>query len=139
MKRSTSDLFIANCDEFIFYDDLVRKKPSRKRPATSKKTANKRSNSGKSDSDPDTAKKQDQAVDLVVETIETLIEERGADALVWASMVKQTIKRRDPGFNEGYHGFSGFNTILEEARDRGLIELESDERSGSYTIRGVKN
>jgi len=137
VKRSTSDLFIANCDEFIFYDDLVRKKPAKKRPAPSKKVAGRKVDNRRSGSDPEIAKKQDQAIDLVVETVETLIEERGADALVWASMVKQTIKRRDPGFNEGYHGFSGFNTILEEARDRGLIELEPDERSGSYIIRGA--
>ncbi len=136
VKQSTSDLFIANCDEFIFYDDLVRKKPPKKRPAPSKKVAGKKAGNRKSGNDPEIAKKQDQAIDLVVETVETLIEERGADALVWASMVKQTIKRRDPGFNEGYYGFSGFNMILEEARDRGLIELEPDERSGSYVIRG---
>ncbi len=138
VKQSTSDLFIANCDEFIFYDDLVRKKPAKKHSATTKKAVTRRSNGGK-ESDAETSKKQDQAIDLVVETVETLIEERGADALVWASMVKQTIKRRDPGFNEGYHGFSGFNALLEEARDRGLLDLLPDEKSGSYVVRGPKN
>ncbi len=126
VKQSTSDLFVANCDEFIFYDDLVRAKPKRKR-AKSKSTSP--GKSGKSNGD-----KKDEAVDLVVSTVEKMIEERGSENLVWASMIKQAIKRQNPGFNEGYYGFSGFNSVLEEARDRGLLILEPDEKSGSYIV-----
>ena len=76
-----------------------------------------------------------QAIDLVVDTIEALADERGEDEKIWGSMVKQTLKRRRPGFNETYYGYRSFNTLLEEARDRGLIELERDEKSGGYTVR----
>ena len=125
VKQSTSDLFVANCDEFIFYDDLVREKPRRR----ARNTPAKKAAGGKG------GNKADEAVELVVSTAETMLEERGDDELVWGSMVKQAIKRRNPGFNEGYHGFSGFNAVLEEARDRGLLSLEPDERSGGYIVR----
>ena len=126
VKHSTSDLLVGNCDEFIFYDDLVRhEKPKRKRtrPATTKKTA-------KPPSD-----KQDEAVDFVAETIEDLIEERG-DRELWGSMVKQALKRRRPGFNERFHGFRSFNSLLEELEDRGIIQLKADEKSGGYIVSG---
>lgn len=129
VKQSTSDLFVANCDEFIFYDDLVRAKPQRKR-AKARPARPAKGEKSKGD-------KRDEAVDLVVSTVETLIEERGSENLIWASMVKQAIKRKNPGFNEGYYGFSGFNAVLEEAKERGLLTLEPDEKSGSYVIREV--
>lgn len=75
-----------------------------------------------------------QALDLVVSTIEALAAERGEDEKIWGSMVKQTLKRRKPGFNESYYGFRSFNRLLEEARDRGLIELDLDDKSGGYTV-----
>ena len=77
------------------------------------------------------------ALDLVVDTLEALAEERGADERIWGSMVKQTLKRRKPGFNEAYYGFRSFNRLLEEARDRGLIELELDDKSGGYVVRSL--
>lgn len=63
------------------------------------------------------------------------MEERGEDDPVWGSMVKQTLKRRKPGFNERYYGFGSFNDLLEEARTRGYVELERDAKSGGYIVR----
>ncbi|MBL9152851.1 MAG: NYN domain-containing protein [Verrucomicrobiales bacterium] len=142
VKNSTSDLFLSNCDEFIFYDDLVREK---KRPAPSApaKKAAATGTAPKAGSPPATGKpapaanKQDEAIDLVVETVEKLFAERSEDDLVWGSMVKQAIKRLRPGFNESYHGFRGFNTLLEEVEKRGHIQLKPDEKSGGYLVRPV--
>jgi len=135
VKNSTSDLLIANCDEFIFYDDLVREKPVRKRVAP-KKTAAKSETSAPATEAPkknDDDKKQE-ALDLILETIEALGAERGEDGKIWGSMVKQALKRRKPGFNEPYYGFRSFNTLLEEAQARNLLKLERDDKSGGYII-----
>jgi hypothetical protein len=67
-------------------------------------------------------------------TIEALFAERGAEDKIWGSMVKQTLKRRSPGFNESYYGFRSFNILLEEAAKRRLIALERDDKSGGYVI-----
>jgi len=195
VKGSTSDLLTANCDEFIFYDDLVREPRRRQsRPSTAagngagraqaaqpvaarveptpadaeagvaaaakKRPARRRkpgadalaSNAGDTPiaaevtdtvshalAEPlaapgsDERRRQD-AIDLVVETVEALITERGADDKIWGSMVKQTLKRRRPGFAEGYYGYRSFNELLEDARDRGLLALAHDEKSGGYVI-----
>ena len=131
VKNSTSDLLMASCDEFIFYDDLVREsekqRKSRRKP-TSKKTSKKAST--RSDEE-----KQQKALDMVLETVEDLFKERGDEEKVWGSMVKQALKRRKPGFDETYHGFRTFGKLLEEAQTRGLLTLELDERSGGYIIR----
>jgi uncharacterized protein (TIGR00288 family) len=132
VKNSTSDLLIANCDEFIFYDDLVRESGKRRRPK--RKAAAKKA--GKNDVVKSEDDKQQDALDLVMETIEALFKERGAEEKVWGSMVKQTLKRRKPGFNETYHGFRTFGQLLEEAQARGLISLVPDEKSGGYIIQG---
>ena len=130
VKNSTSDLLIANCDEFIFYDDLLREsdKPRRKR---GKSTAKKAGKKGRTKTEDD---KQQDALDLVVETVEALFKERGEQDKVWASMVKQTLKRRKPGFNETYHGFRTFGQLLEEAQARNLLTLQLDDKSGGYII-----
>jgi uncharacterized protein (TIGR00288 family) len=134
VKNSTSDLFINNCDEFIYYDDLVRKEPSkaRRRTAATVATAaapvNGENNANKG---PELA----EALDLVVETLEAIAEERGGNEAIWGSMIKQAIKRRHPGFNERAHGFRSFNDLLAEAQKRGFLELQPDERSGGYTVR----
>jgi uncharacterized protein (TIGR00288 family) len=136
VKNSTSDLLIANCDEFIFYDDLVREKPVRKR-AVPKKPSPKPESSGavaEAAPKPDDDKKQE-ALDLILETIEALGTERGDDEKIWGSMVKQALKRRKPGFNEAYYGFRSFNKLLEEAEAKHLLTLERDEKSGGYIIR----
>ena len=142
VKKSTSDLLVAACDEFIYYDDLVREQKAR-RPARGKAPA-------KRDVIPDAAAtapvrdpaspgdgKQQEALDLVLETVDALVGERGEDETIWGSMVKQALKRRNPGFNERYYGFRSFNDLLEEARSRHLLELERDEKSGGYIVRSV--
>ena len=138
VKQSTSDLLTANCDEFIFYDDLVRdrERPARsRRRAPSKKTAQRRAAKPAADSEEELKKQE--AVDLVIATVEDLFRDRGEMDKVWGSMVKQTIKRRKPGFNESYYGFSTFSKLLEEAQSRNLLTLEHDEKSGGYIVRGV--
>jgi uncharacterized protein (TIGR00288 family) len=133
VKQSTSDLLIANCDEFIFYDDLVRgeERQTRSRRRSSPKKAAKKT-AAKTEDD----RKQD-AIDLVLGIVEDLFEERGDQEKVWGSMIKQTLKRRKPGFNERYHGFRSFGQLLEEAQKRGLLELQLDEKSGGYIIKNL--
>jgi uncharacterized protein (TIGR00288 family) len=135
VKNSTSDLLTANCDEFIFYDDLVResKKTTRSKRKSSSKKAVKKKVQNKQPSEEE--KRKQEALDLVAATVEDLIQERGETGKVWGSMVKQTLKRRKPGFSERYHGFSTFNALLEEAQARNLIILEADEKSGGYMIK----
>jgi uncharacterized protein (TIGR00288 family) len=133
VKNSTSDLLIANCDEFIYYDDLVRRKPRRARAraaSTGRKSARGRTAKAAA---PAEDKKQE-AFDLIVETYEALVEERGEGERIWGSMIKQTLKRRKPGFNESYYGFRSFSQLLEEAKKSGILELEYDEKSGGFII-----
>jgi uncharacterized protein (TIGR00288 family) len=131
VKNSTSELLTANCHEFIYYDDLIREsdtqKKAQRRRSAAKKTAKPKPNS-------EEALKQE-AFDLVTEVIDDLFKERGEQEKVWGSMVKQTLKRRKPGFNESYHGFRGFAQLLEEAKARKLLELELDEKSGGYIVK----
>ena len=131
VKHSTSDLLVANCDEFIFYDDLVRRQKPKPRPPA--KNARKSGAKEKSDTSQEQERK-DKAIELVMETIDQLIEGRGDQDFLWGSMVKQAIKRRRPEFSERYHGFRSFNALLEEAEDRGLLQLKADERSGGYIV-----
>jgi uncharacterized protein (TIGR00288 family) len=146
VKNSTSDLLMANCDEFIFYDDLVREQKARrtvrrKSVATEAAAPAAAAGDGKEkekDKDKEKEKdedKQQEAFDLVLATIDALIAERGEDEKVWGSMVKQALKRRRPGFNESYYGFRSFNRLLEEAASRRLLALERDEKSGGYIVR----
>jgi uncharacterized protein (TIGR00288 family) len=132
VKNSSSDLFINNCDEFIYYDDLVRKEPSKARRRGSAAPA-----PAAAEASPATAKSPDvgAAFDLIVETVEALIEERGGSEPIWGSMIKQAIKRRQPGFNERFYGFKSFNDMLGEGEKRGLLNLRADEKSGGYTVR----
>ncbi len=131
VKNSCSDLLIANCDEFIFYDDLVREaeKARKAKPKATTKAAPKKA-AAKTEDD-----KRQEALDLVLATVEDLIKERGEEEKVWGSMVKQALKRRKPGFNETYHGFRTFGQLLEEAQARGLLRLEYDEKSGGYIVK----
>jgi uncharacterized LabA/DUF88 family protein len=175
VKNSTSDLLIANCDEFIFYDDLVRAK----RRAASRKAAPKAEGNGAkgdkaakrgaratksaaaeralapaADAATDVAtavqegpaepappigktdeQRVQEALERVVATVEALIGERGDEEIVWGSMVKQALKRQNPGFNEAFYGFRSFNGMLEEAQRRGLLQLQRDEKSGGYVVR----
>ena len=134
VKNSTSDLFINNCDEFIYYDDLVRKQPSKARRAAATAKAPAATDSGP----PASAGKGADlgvAFELIVETLEDLTEERGGSEPIWGSMIKQAIKRRQPGFNERFYGFRSFNDMLSDAQKRGLLSLRADEKSGGYTVR----
>jgi len=191
VKNSTSDLLIANCDEFIYYDDLVRdealarQRRSRaqaggaakaekaekaaKAPATGRRRGGRKAAAQPAAAEPAGGQaaesvagavaipdipalsaetpverepgaaedKTVEALELVVSTVEALAAERGEGEKVWGSMVKQTLKRRRPGFNETYYGFRSFNRLLEEARDRGLVELELDDKSGGYAVRAL--
>jgi uncharacterized protein (TIGR00288 family) len=135
VKNSTSDLLVANCDEFIFYDDLVReKKPVAGRKKASPKSAP--ANAAKSESSAD-EEKTEEALKLVMGTVEALLAERGPEDRIWGSMVKQALKRRKPGFNESYYGFASFSKLLDEARARHLLVLEEDEKSGGYIIKSA--
>jgi len=137
VKNSTSDLLIANCDEFLFYDDLVRrKKPEKKtRKAPAKKPTEKK---GSKTTAPPVDDKKQEAWDLVVETYEALVEERGEGENIWGSMIKQTLKRRKPGFSESYYGFRSFGQLLEEAGKQGILRLERDEKSGGFIIKSAQ-
>ena len=137
VKNSTSDLLIANCDEFLFYDDLVRrKKPEKKtRKAPAKKPTEKK---GSKAAAPPVDDKKQEAWDLVVETYEALVEERGEGENIWGSMIKQTLKRRKPGFSESYYGFRSFGQLLEEAGANGILRLERDEKSGGFIIKSAQ-
>lgn len=131
VKQSTSDLLIANCDEFIYYDDLVRE-AAKPRSARRRRTTEKAAAQPASITEDD---KRQEALDLVMETIQALFEQRGDEEKVWGSMIKQALKRRKPGFNETYHGFRSFGELLEEAQKRKLLALEYDEKSGGYIIK----
>ena len=155
VKNSTSDLLIANCDEFIYYDDLVRekRKPASRRAskgaAAPKAKSGGRKPAGAAAEAPAAAangddappaprgdeERRDEALDLIVETVDALLSERGAEEKIWGSMVKQALKRRKPGFNESYYGFRSFNALLESAAKRGDLVLDRDEKSGGYIVR----
>ena len=188
VKNSTSDLLVTNCDEFIFYDDLVRaeKKKAATRRGGAKTTAAKTAKGADKTAEPaaekapakaassrrrSTAKatedavdapadagaapgtdavtpvqdephprkseeeRRDEALDLIVGTVDALISERGAEEKIWGSMIKQALKRRKPGFNESYYGFRSFNAMLEAAAAAGSLALERDEKSGGYLVR----
>jgi uncharacterized protein (TIGR00288 family) len=167
VKSSTSDLLIANCDEFIYYDDLVRKEEQRRgrRKAPPKQPAQAAAKQASATSAapapaavsappevpaPEPAgptaateapktedEKKQEAFDLVLATIEALAEDREEDEKIWGSMIKQALKRQRPGFNETYHGFRSFSQLLEEAQARRLIEIEKDEKSGGYVVKPV--
>lgn len=134
VKQSTSDLLTSNCDEFIYYDDLVRdsEKQGKSRRRRSKGKGKARSDGEEAVADE--ASLQQEGLDHVLETVEDLFKERGEEDKVWGSMVKQTLKRRKPGFSEGYHCFPSFGQMLEEAEKRGMLTLEKDEKSGGYIV-----
>ena len=137
VKNSTSDLLMANCDEFIYYDDLVRVQPPRKKAGG--KAASPKPGRGATAKAAKTAKvagdKKQDAWDLIVQTYEALVEERGEGEKIWGSMIKQTLKRRKPGFSESYYGFRSFGQMLEEAEAHGILELEREEKSGGFIIK----
>jgi uncharacterized protein (TIGR00288 family) len=129
VKQSTSDLFITNCDEFIYYDDLVRTEAARRRPGSASTKTPAKAAPEKNQGPP-----IDEALDLLNNTLDALRAERGEDSPVHGSRVKQAIKRQHPGFNERAYGFRTFSDLLLEAQKRGLLKLESDKNAGGYFI-----
>lgn len=136
VKQSTSDLLVANCDEFIFYDDLVRESRRAKRDAgEANKPAVKRSPEEERGRREEMDKRRNQAVEIAVNTFEALVLERGDSGKIWASVLKEAIKRRKPDFSESYYGFRTFGNLIEECKARGLLEFGRDEKSGAYVYR----
>ena len=135
VKTSTSDLLTANCDEFLFYDDLVREQEQKKKRAAKHATDSTPGSAPRKASKQREPDKRQEALDMIIETLEALSAERGAEDKIWGSMVKQTLKRRQPGFNESYYGFRSFSELLEEAEKRQLLALEHDEKSGGSILR----
>jgi uncharacterized protein (TIGR00288 family) len=131
VKNSSSDLLINNCDEFIYYDDLVRADEQKRRAAKKRREAA----PAAAGADKSNGDKKQEAFDLMLGTLDALMAEREADERIWGSMVKQALKRRNPGFNESYYGFRAFSDLLEEAEKKGLIKLEADEKSGGYVVK----
>ena len=150
VKSSSSKLLIHSCDEFIYYDDLVRAKaavpkatPKAAAPAKEAAGAAKAEKAEKSEKNEkgernDEKKGEDnrgEAMEWLVETVSALAEDYEAP---WGSMVKQTLKRVHPGFNESYYGYRDFAELLEDAEDRGVVELDWDDKRGNYQVRLAK-
>lgn len=135
VKDSTSDLLSANCDEFIFYDDLVRVQEAKKKQAAKKAPARPAAEAPKRSEAKSEEDKRQEAMDFLVETVEAIISERGSDEKIWGSMVKSTMQRRKPGFTESYYGYRSFKELVEDAQRHKLLVLLRDEKSGQYTIR----
>ncbi|NML29254.1 NYN domain-containing protein [Paraburkholderia antibiotica] len=144
VQQSTSDLLIANCDEFFFYDDLVResqravarRESSRQQPGA-QQAAKRAPDEEKARPKEDLEKRRSKAVEIAVQTFDALASERGDSGKIWASVLKNAIKRRKPDFNETYYGFRAFGNLLEEAQARGLLEFGRDEKSGAYVYRSA--
>ncbi|MBI5784993.1 MAG: NYN domain-containing protein [Rhodocyclales bacterium] len=143
VRAATSDLLAANCDEFIYYDDLVReqeakrkraekKAPAKAAPAKAKKPAAK---AGEKAEEKGEEEPRQEALDFLVETVEELIAERGSDEKIWGSMVKPTMKRRRPGFSETAYGYRSFRELVEDAEKRKLLVVARDDKSGQYLLR----
>ncbi|MYM28792.1 NYN domain-containing protein [Duganella sp. CY15W] len=136
VKQSTSDLLVANCDEFIFYDDLVRESRRARRETSNDKPQVKRTPEEERARRDEMEKRRNQAVEIAVNTFEALVLERGDSGKIWASVLKEAIKRRKPDFSESYYGFRTFGNLIEECKARGHLEFGRDEKSGAYVYRG---
>jgi hypothetical protein len=149
VKRSTSDLFRSNCDDFIYYDDLVREELAKKRaeiaaqpaaapiPASqipsSKSASAQKPAAAQPSKQPEKKPKSlsvEKAMGELLSTLELLRTEKGADQIFHAGGIKSTIKRRNPGFDERAHGFKSFSELLHEAQKRSLIKLDPNEQGG---------
>ena len=142
VKESTSDLLIANCDEFIFYDDLWResgrqsmRREQRPAPDKNRKPAQASGNTDDDRRREEAEKRKDKAVELALQTFEALYAERGDGGKIWSSVLKEAIKRRNPGFSESYYGFRSFGGLLDEMQSRGFLKTGRDEKSNSYVYR----
>lgn len=134
VRGSTSDLLISNCHEFIFYDDLIAEPV----PPKGRRSRGGRGRGGATQNKQ--APSTDAAlagIQLVLETAAALSAERGDGAKLWASMVKQTLRRRRPEFSEAAYGFQSFNDLIEDAAARGFVDLSRDDKSGGYVIQKI--
>ncbi|KIG18461.1 hypothetical protein DB30_00746 [Enhygromyxa salina] len=134
VRQSTSDLLVENCDEFIYYDDLIREhKPKRPRAKVEKREPKSAGNSGGGGGSGKTeGQRKAEAIELALDTVEAMFRDRSGT--LWGSMVKQAIQRKKPNFSESYHGYRSFNQLLEDAEQRELLVLQKDEKSGGYII-----
>ena len=133
VKESTSNLLIANCDEFIYYDDIIRQ-AERRKPKKKKTNGKKENGDEASVTKGKRQQREEKAFAWVLETMDDLFNERDAEEKVWGSMVKQALKRRKPGFSERYHGFRSFSELLEQMEEQKLVTLEHDQKSGGYIV-----
>lgn len=134
VKQSCSDLLIANCDEFIYYDDLVRERASVTR-RENRETTQRRTPEEEKKRREELEARRTKAVELAAATFADMSADRGETEKIWASVLKEVIKRRNPGFNESYYGFRSFGNLLEEAASRGLLDFGRDEKSSAYVTR----
>jgi len=116
VKNSTADILTGNCDEFIYYDDLVRGETKRRHVT-------------------DLPDKKQEVFDLLLDAIRAL--QREDKEILWGSMIKQTMKRKRPSFNEEYHGYNTFSKLLEDAQRYKLVKLKKDQKSGSLIVTDV--
>lgn len=135
VKDSTSDLLSANCDEFIFYDDLVHEQEAKQKRKARKAPAKPSGENKKSGVLKHEDERRQEALDFILETVEALIAERGSDEKIWGSLVKTTMQRRRPGFTESSYGFRSFKDLVEDAQKRGLLEVLREEKSSQYRVR----
>jgi len=133
VKQSCSDLLVTNCDEFIYYDDLVRDRDSSR--GGQRREREKRSPEEEAKRSEKQEERKSKAVDIVSTTFVDLMADRGESDRIWASVLKEVVKRRNPGFNENYYGFRSFGNLLEEAANRGLLGFGRDDK-GAYVFRG---
>ena len=144
VKQSTSDLLTANCDEFIFYDDLVRESGRQSSRREARRGAARepppRHAGTRTPRRAPAARKPTQrrtkGVEMALQTFEALYSERGDGGKIWASVLKEAIKRRKPDFSESYYGFRSFGGLLEEMQARGFLKMGRDEKSNAYVFRG---
>ncbi len=132
VKQSCSDLLVTNCDEFIYYDDLVRDREAR--VGTPRREREKRSPEEEARRREKSEERKAKAVEIVSATFVDLMADRGESERIWASVLKEVVKRRNPGFNESYYGFRSFGGLLEEAANRGLLGFGRDDK-GAFVFR----
>ena len=136
VKQSCSDLLVTNCDEFIYYDDLVRDRDAQRSASRREQPAKRTPEEEKKRRDEMEARRL-KAVEQAIATFEDLIAVRGDAERIWASQLKEAIKRRNPGFNENYFGYKTFGALLEDAATRGGLGVGRDEKSGTYVTRAA--
>ena len=134
VKQSCSDLLVTNCDEFIYYDDLVREREGAR--SSQRREREKRTPEEEAKRREKQEERKTKAVDIVAATFVDLIADRGESERIWASVLKEVVKRRNPGFNESYFGFRSFGNLLEEAAQRGLLGFGRDDK-GAYVFRAA--